>query len=260
MSNYWDAVSRVARGSSGSAEPRPRSMFEAEALFDAAGDLDAVEQDTKSPPEPTPAPVVRGQPAPTSAAPAAITTSEAERTEAACGPSVLVARSSDPAEARPALQPRAAESDQSADTREPTTSPVPLEFGTRVEVHRIESQQTTLQLVESRPPQIEPDDTASAPPATTPVILAQPPVHQASPTEPSPVAVEPSTIVVAEPVVVPPPDRLVPTPEPPLVIEIGRIDIRIESETPRPPAAPRRRDTQPAQSLDDFLRRRGAGP
>ena len=45
----------------------------------------------------------------------------------------------------------------------------------------------------------------------------------------------------------------------PLVIEIDRIDIRIESETPVVPVIPRRRERETVPSLDDYLQRRSEG-
>jgi hypothetical protein len=257
MSDYWDAVSRVARGAPGSAAPRQRSVFEGGGMVEQVDELDVTASDATPATESAPAPDVAQQ----IGLPATITTSKAERTETASSPLVPAQQSSTPAEIRLVERARDVEQHPPAGTPERMTSPAPLEVATRVEVQRIESERT-LRVVESRPPEIafvEPPPAPGASAVPT-VMLAPVPAQPVKVDESPPAAVEPSVVVVAEPVAVPPADRPLPAPEPPLVIEIGRIDIRIESATPPPPGQPRRSEVKPVHSLDDFLMRRGAGP
>jgi len=261
MSDYWDAVARVARGLPGSAEPRPRSMFEIEGPFQATTNVDdAVEHEVDAATLLPPPPPVQAQPAPTPATLETIAASAATRAEITGSPALPAPRPHGSTDERPAPQVRASEPDRPANSHERAApiTPEPMEPATRVEVHHIDTTRTR-KVVEIRPPSAEPNDAAS----TTPAAVPASPVHQVRPLEPTPGVVEPPTIVVAEPVPsMPLSDRpAMPPEQPPLVIEIGRIDIRIESETAPPPAAPKRREAAPAHSLEDFLTRlSGAGP
>lgn len=257
MSDYWDAVSRVVCGASGSAEPRQRSVFEAGGLVDQVDELDVTASDATPAAELVPAPDVVRQPE----LPATITTSRTGRTETASSLLVPAKQSSAPAETRLVERARDVEQHPPAGTREQVTSPAPPEVATRVEVLRIESERT-VRLVESCPLTIEPGETPAAPSASAEpaAVLAPVPAQPVKADESPSVAVEPSVVIVAEPVAAPPADRPLPAPEPPLVIEIGRIDIRIESATPPPLGQPRRSEAKPVHSLDDFLMQRGAGP
>jgi hypothetical protein len=233
-------------------------MFESDERFTAAGELDAVELEMQAPPPvPSAAPAASPDPAPPE--PPTLVTPALIKTEVPRDPAVPLPEASRPMDARPAPQTRAAEATRPAEARERAVpvAAAPKETVRQVEIHRNESTRTNVQVIENRQPPGEPAEALSTTPA--PQIV---PVQQSSRDEPSRVVAEPPAIVVAEPISgAALPDRPAPAPEmPPLVIEIGRIDIRIESETaPHPPAA-KRRDPAPAISLDDFLARRGGGP
>jgi hypothetical protein len=72
---------------------------------------------------------------------------------------------------------------------------------------------------------------------------------------------EPAPLVEAEPIAAPSPTFAeAPAEPPPLVIEIGRIDIRIASEAAPPtPAARASEPARPVVSLDEYLARRSRG-
>ena len=259
MSNYWDAVGRVARGLPGSAEPRPRSIFESDAPFVASDGLDAIEQEVDAPPLPTAAvrSVQRGSaPAPDpAAAEPPIPPADMSRS-----PAPLPAHPRD-AGKQPDSRAHGAEPDRPASTLErvappPAPEPTPA---TRVEVRHIDTTQTTLRLIETRAQSAEPEPVA--PSMTAQAVPARHDDRREQPA--AAIAIEPPPVVVAEPVAaVPAPIRQEPAPEPPaLVIEIGRIDIRIASDSAAPPVARKRQDSAPTPSLDDYLtRRRGVGP
>jgi hypothetical protein len=129
---------------------------------------------------------------------------------------------------------------------------VPLQSTAPANVHRIETTRMLIQRVQPRalPPRAEDAARPVAPePAPQPQIPAELATAGAS---------EQPSIAPAEPLAgAPPLVRQQPAPEsPPLVIEIGRIDIRIASETLAPPAVVPRRDTGAVPSLEDYLARR----
>jgi hypothetical protein len=258
MSNYWDAVRRVAQGLPGSAEPRPRSIFEPEEPFVAPGGLETIEQEVDAPPMP----VVHStqvQPAPS---PESLAQLVPKPTTIHASPPPETAQETKAAARAPstATDARAAKPNQPVNVREHAVQAPPLtsEPATRVEVHRIETTRTMRKFVGRLEPTAGPKDTVS-----TSAVPALPLQHDKPAAQiAAPVIIEPPVIAVAEPAAsLPTPAPLLPAPEtPPPVIEIGRIDIRIASETAAPQATPKRRDTGPALSLDHYLtRRRGVG-
>jgi hypothetical protein len=259
MSDYWDAVGRVALGQPGSAEPRRRSMFESEDAVVAPTGLDVVEHGVDAPSPPAVPAATPQSTSPPQLAAESRPADEPADDRAATRPA-QPDRVATPSEAVP-HEARATYVDGPRGAPEPATQAAPPLTGQpvdRLEVHRIETTRTIRQLVEAR-------DRTAAPGAAAVSTIAQavPAVHD-EPRAPAPAAVVVApAVAVAEPVAaVPPPAPPAAAAEPPpLLIEIGRIDIRIESEAASPPTTPRRRDVAPAPSLDAFLtRRRGAGP
>jgi len=250
MSDYWHAVSRAALGLPGSAEPRPRSVFEPDDL--AARAIETVDEEVDAQPP-------RAQP---------------RRPEPAPGDAVQTAQPPAPSrEPAPPAPPRAA---------------APRQAETRVEIHTVRT--------ETIPPQQEraqavlaPDETRhteTAQPAQTrgdpvpaierqriadgdarqPAASAVPAQHEmpartetvtrADAAAPQPDDARVAARLVEPPDIVAPHAAAAQGESEPLVIEIGRIDIRIASETPPPAVAPRRRDTGVPLSLDDYLAQR----
>lgn len=249
MSGYWDAVERAALGLAGSAEPRPLSLFEFDPALPEQPDPEVVEQnpDARRPPS---APAAHPAPA---VEPSASDTAEADA--AADRPIPAMPRDemrtvADARIAAPPAQPQPVVSDD-GDRRAPPMPPV--EQATRVEVHHIETSQVIVEARERQSPAIGPDDPLPemALPATPP---DQSPGPAAIETALSQMAIERPPVVPAEPVAAAPePAQRAAAPElAPLVIEIGRIDIRIATEAPAPiPMRPRASST--ALSLNDYL-------
>ena len=257
MSDYWDAVGHAALGRSGTATPRPRSIFEPDVTTAPIDDIEATAEVLAT--EPSPPATVASVATPRVARPdippdTRILDAEPARVRDAEAEATPVERSRDesrrdePAEPTPSASPRL-----STDAR--TTATV-VE---RVEVNRTESTKVVLQAQapSSTPPTDEPPRTAAGPialrelgePAATGNEIEE--RHEADVAAPIAVAAEPR-IVVTEPVGAAPEGT-----EPALVIEIDRIEIRIESEHVAPVVAPRRRAAQAAPSLSDYLARYG---
>jgi hypothetical protein len=97
--------------------------------------------------------------------------------------------------------------------------------------------------------------TASAPPAPEMPTRTET-VTRADATAPPPDDAPVAARLVEPPDIVAPDTVAAERESEPLVIEIGRIDIRIASETPPPAIAPRRRDSKVPLSLDDYLAQR----
>jgi hypothetical protein len=257
-SDYWDAVGRVALGAPGSAEPRRRSMFENDDAPIPASDLDVVEHEVDARPmtvAATPTTQPAAAPSPPDAAPAASAGTIGDAT------------------ARPSAEPHTVAAADAAVPRAPRTMPIEVSGGPsmpamptapphepvdRLEIHRVETMHTTRELVGPRERTAEPD---AAPPSAA--VQALPKARDEPREQPRASVVAAPVVAVAAPVAAAAPaaQPIAPSTEPPpLLIEIARIDIRIESEAAAPAAVPRRRDIPSAPSLDDFLtRRRGAG-
>jgi hypothetical protein len=121
----------------------------------------------------------------------------------------------------------------------------------RLEVHRIETTRTVIEHVEPR----EPVSVEIA--ASEPLEQETSAPHETRAEPAAAAAIEPPSIVVAEPIAAAPEHHQPQHEPPPLVIEIGRIDIRIASETAAPPApAPLRREDGTMPSLGEYLARR----
>jgi len=261
MSGYWDAVTRAALDLPAPAGPRPRSLFEPDGMAGASDELESGGEVFEQPrsgvspaarPETAPPPpaVVEG------AARAAATSTGEIRMQA--GP---------PAATRPADAEDAgavAERHMTALPVEPVAKPSPTVVGRppaperieRTEVHLVERTETVREVVAE--PRVTVVESRLAPPEGAATLADQFPApgdrQAAVPAAPS--------VVVAEPAMpaAPPVDRraAVEAP-PPFVIEIERVDIRIEHEHQ---AAPVRPGPQPADvgsvpSLNDYLARRG---
>ncbi|OLL27501.1 hypothetical protein BTH42_32165 [Burkholderia sp. SRS-W-2-2016] len=259
MSGFWEAVDRAALGQPGAAAPRPRSLFEVD---DARPDgLDVFDVETEAPP-----PRTLGesfQPASALPVPPRMereTTADAPRTAAAFVPREQTDDAQRPSEngtGRPASVTATAIAPLPAAVA-PRAAPPVIE---RVQLHRSEVRDgvdATLlpRITEPRDtphtlPATEPTDSAAhAPPV---IVKIDPPRdHEPIPVHAQPVSPPPSSgpvRAVAEASAVPQP----------LVIEIDRIEIRIEPQhTPAAPA-PRASNPAPAVSLDEYLTRHGAG-
>jgi hypothetical protein len=130
----------------------------------------------------------------------------------------------------------------------------------RLELRRVETSDLVTVAVPTSKPEERPSSTPRAsvplpvPAATEPEDDFQSPDQDAVDV-PVALAAEPR-VVVSEPTHLPAPAQ-----EPALVIEIDRIDIRIEPERAAPPAPPRRRpDPGTMPSLSEYLARRSESP
>jgi hypothetical protein len=259
MSGYWDAVARAALDLPAAATPRPRSRFEPDAAEPAVEALELEEEGTDAT---TMAPGHRAEAAagPASAAPVEVHHQTSDRT------AETVRAEPVPIPARPGPLPTP---DREAGTK-PSTGPAAavstpgtppptlreVHYVDRVEVHRVERTQTVVEpgarpAPEAREP-VEggPEQPVAASPWEAPQPIEAPVASEAA----SPI------VAVAEPVAPPPAslDRAGVQEPAPLVIEIDRIDIRIEPGTIAPVAAaamPRRPEAS-VPSLSDYLARR----
>jgi hypothetical protein len=264
VSGFWDAVGRAALGLPGTAVPRPRSMFESDAGDRPAADLDATDSEAEvesksqasadaiQPPSRSPATDVVMRAVDRQAAPEA----------------------GEPFDDQPPLE-RLAEDRLREDRRfvdasqtvEPGSARRPVEEPAgsrtieRVEVHRFET--THIQIDSVATPHGDEQSSSSRLDAAARAVASEPPSVAASePVVPARVSSDspaPPIHVVAEPRVIAAATTS-DEPEPPLVIEIDRIDIRIESQTPVPASVSRRREAAPAPSLDQYLQARSGAP
>jgi ribonuclease E len=253
MSDYWDAVSRAALGLPGSAKPRPRSIYETDEQLAAQAGFEAVEQEVDAVPVgATPAPAADATPL---SQPAAAQPARAPRETPAPDPqpAQIVSATHERLETRIEVPVSSIDSSASLDDRAERVSPPPAQAVARLDVHRIETTRTIVEQVEA----CEPGGVEVA--ASEPLAqeTAAPRETRAGPAAAA--AIEPPSVIVAEPIA-PAPERQQPghePPPPPLVIEIGRIDIRIASEAAALPApAPVRRDSGAVPSLSEYLVRR----
>jgi hypothetical protein len=252
MSDYWHAVGRAALGLPGTAEPRRRAIFEPEDGSAEPVDLMTREEETEAPPpEPAAArdmraatreeparavpPRDRSEPAPAArAAPTLRETRVEVRSVQAEAP-----RRVEPA--TPGAAATAIPQPSGGDERRGAAAPV-----------------APSQPAPDRPP-ATPDTITAAPlqrdaptPAQPATIIAAPAPREA----PAPDDAAEPAVVVAQPLASAPPVAEAATHEPPpLVIEIGQIEIRIASETPAPPARPPR-ETKAVLALSDYLAQR----
>jgi hypothetical protein len=255
MSSYWDAVSRAALGLPGLAEPRPRSMFEPDEIHATRDDFEAIEQEVDATPiRPASTPARRPPPSPESIAGHPGQAKATAQSPGLPPPSQPGDAAHERLDTRAEV--RAPQTDSSAthDDRVKPSAPLPpSEAVAQIEVHRIETMRTTIEPVETREPP------AGAEVAAWKPVAQERAPHRDTPAEPAEAAViEPPSVIVAEPLApspAPAPQQLTPDP-PPLVIEIGRIDIRIASETAAPPVAPKSQDASTVPSLNDYLARR----
>jgi hypothetical protein len=260
VSGFWDAVGRAALGLSATATPRPRSIYEPEAPDSTIDDLIVTNEDAEVSPG-TPASLM----APTPAAP----TAQAAR--ASDGPA-NDARSASPHDEREdsggmvepsSMEPRAQErASPIVPAREGRADAVPTVSPTveRIEVHRFETTHVVTKSIASEQLNVEPSPATSASTPSRDVSDAlESEGHIDSADEGH--ADVPQSLVAESHIVVTDPapaasDRL----EPSLLIEIDRIDIRIESERVAQPVPERRRDTGTVPSLRDYLARYAEAP
>lgn len=250
MSDYWDAVSRAALGLPGSAKPRLRSIYEPDEPLAAPAGFEAVEQEVEAVPVgPTSASAIQATPLPQ---PATGQPAHAPREAQAPDPqpTQIASATRERLETRIEVPVSSINSSVPVDDRGARVSPPPPQTIARLDVHRIETTRTIIEHVEAR----EPRRTEAA--ALEPLAqeIAAPRETRAEPAAAAAAAIQPPSVIAAEPIASAP-ERQEPGHEPPpLVIEIGRIDIRIASETTAPPApAPVRRDSGAVPSLSDYL-------
>jgi hypothetical protein len=255
VSGFWDAIGRAALGLPGTAEPRPRSIYEPDAVSSPGEETEPLDLEADggwtAPPIDPPA-----GPPPPPPAPADARRSE-ERTmpdllaeEAVDGEEELSDRSS--VEARSIHPP---EADIESAEKPPELPGIQMAPAVeRIEVTRVETArvvtQSTLLTRESHPS--PPAENAALPPGLVDAETEEREQASEERYEDLPLA------VVAEPQVAEPEPLPLPAlaQEPPLVIEIDRIDIRIEPEQVVLPAPKPRREAPAVPSLADYLARR----
>jgi len=260
VSDFWEAVGRAALGRPGSATPRPRSIFEPEdptalptqpeaKLDEAKGTTDAPSPAREAV---APRPPSHSEPAAAAEDRVAVPVrNEGEQPARSfdASPAPHVERQAPPAAPASAAVSRADAAQQSV-----------VEL---LEVQRIESTQIRTEPVANTTVTGSPSPAPTAPEsraqALSSAVTVVPELEErandtpASPSEvPLPVVAEPH-VAVTELVAA----RAVST-EPPLVIEIDHIDIRIEPERALPLIRERRRDPGTAPSLTEYLARHAA--
>lgn len=261
MSGYWDALDRAAAGAPGSATPRPRGLFEPvagftdpgaelafEDGFDLQGGAPEIASFTAGPSSTASALLPAAEVPPGAPIPPAATVSQT-----APAPPDTALRPSEPA-------PPPVASNQTvalAPVPPPPSAPDPARS---VEIARVETTRTVLETVlrlAAEPAQAAP----VAQPAMAGSTMTQTPSEAVA--VPAPVDIDSSHMLVrAEPIAAPTASTPTPIPQPlpepsPLVVEIGRIDVRIVSESAAAPAPIHRREPEAALSLNDYLTRRG---
>lgn len=254
MSSYWDALIRTATGAAGSADPRPRALFEADAGLDSVSPdgFDVIDEEIEAPAS-LPGPARTQRPL------------LADRGPGAEVPSAAVtagkANPVPPSELRvepPAAQERA-RPDEPASTAIPAEvaqSSAPAAASPAEPLRLVDRLETLRTLVEVAEP-VAPGEAVLR---TETILSAEPAAVEAA--VPHQLSAEPHAAVAAEPVDlhVGPESGPAPMEAParaPLVIEIDRIEVRIVSEAAAVAPTPRRRETQTAPSLNDWLSRRG---
>lgn len=256
MSGYWDAIGRAALGQAGTAVPRPRSIFESDATDPSLAGFDEGESETDA--EPSPVAPVSNPVVPASTV-TALQGSDRQVQPVVAVPLEDSTDDDQQAADNSSAQPHLAEPQIPALPRasEPKPEdPKTLRIVERLEIHRLE---TSPLVTEVRLASAEADrgPEASSQPVVVPAnpegregsALAEPEQRNES--------IEPRVTVAAEPIDVVA-DLPAPAQElPPLVIEIDRIDIRIESQTAAIPAASRRRETATVPSLHEYLEQQG---
>jgi hypothetical protein len=255
MSGYWDAVVRTALGLTGTAAPRPRSLFEPDDARLAIGEGDLTEDPgVASASAETPAAVPRGD------IPAAPPIPPFDRD--VLPPHPNTAQDEERQSASPSLP-----LDDTRDDRPAESFPVTRvveervthteRIVERVEVQRIDTHHTIVE--------VSPDTRSDEPRVPFAGVVAEAAIaaradvsHERTPGPRADREAAPAVVLAAE--AGSPPEmhaRQAPAPEPPVfVIEIDHIDIRIESGAPAAPAVPRRREPEAIPSLADYLQRR----
>jgi hypothetical protein len=255
MSDYWQAVNRAVLGVPGTAEPRPRSIFEPE--DGEPSDLVARDEEAEvsttrpeasgsdaGPERPRARDVVREELA--AAAPRPPEPAKTESTASAQRETRVEMRQAEadrPQSAEPAAERTAATARVEAPAGDEARPAATHATEHHAPAERVAVTRETI-IVESQRGDI-------AVPAES-VMVAEPARHD------TPAQVEPAEppVVVAEPAAFAPASFEVAAMEPsPLVIEIGRIEIRIASEAPAQPA-PRSRDSSAVLALGDYLAQR----
>jgi hypothetical protein len=253
MAGFWDAVDRAALGKPAEVMPRPRAHFEPDALGAGEG-IDVIEEEIE-------APAARDEPRRDGyvqhpSQPAVDGATQGAEVRATAIPEDVPLRS-DPArapevdthvtkDANPQMEPIV--------VREPPAlAPSTIE---RIEVRHLE----TVHRMEKVPahPIVEESNVQVLPVAAVPaettvqqVTAVAVGAHERAERETVTVEAKP---IASEPAPGHATDEH--APPPPLVIEIDRIDIRIEPEPARPASA--RRESAPAHSLDEYLARQSA--
>jgi hypothetical protein len=259
VNGFWDAVGRASLGLEGTALPRPRSLFEQDGPVAPDDDLEMMFEEIDAV-QSTPSPAQAVIPTTTSEQPAA--DSERLVTSPAAAPprdaSEPVHDAVEPARSVPLPMEHL-----STSVAAPEDWPVGAQLATppavdRIEVHQFE---TTRVLAESIPSS-DPDESPSLAAAASAPSFAV-----ADVTEPGgDVALrdegrtdEVPHAALAEPRIVL--SDLVPVlpfvQAAPLIIEIERIDIRIEPDRVASPAPSRRADPSSVPSLEEYLAHRG---
>jgi hypothetical protein len=261
MSSYWDAVARAALGLAGTAEPRPRSIFESDnrrLAFDDADRLDDASMTSGVSTDISGA-LTRA------AMPVMETPPNGDGLTSAFAPEIQP-------DERLEVPPSAASQHRTSEATPPDALPPPRDPDVRevrtervlerVEVTRFETIHTIAEPA-LRAIRREESATPPAPAVALPThVVADDRREEASASLHENAASPTPIVVVAEPsraISEPPALAAAAHEAPPLVIEIDHIDIRIESATPVAPAAPRRREREAAPSLDDYLQRRSEG-
>lgn len=251
MSGYWDAVNRASLGLPGTADPRPRSRFEGDDDPGDVREIDAVERElaaSLSPVAPTGAPSLHG---PTAATAPAQPKASAEQRNTTGSPASPPASSPPviPSEREGVAQKSSTHGEAPSEILEDRPQETPV---ATVEIHRIETTRTVVESSEGPAPPVIREELPAQSTAAEPVEsleLAATPLAVAEP--------ETLEIVIATPLALPSePAPPPPVESAPLIIDIGRIDIRIASEAAPTPVPFRRGETGSVPSLNAYLARR----
>jgi hypothetical protein len=259
MSGYWNAIERAAKGSSGTAEPRPRARFEPEGDGLDSGidvfDGEEGESHLLAGVQPSfPPSLLPTKPAD----PIILDRAEMEKghEEAAAPAAPDAAPDARSAPISTSLSP-GEPAEPSAESAHPEAAePSPPEIVERLRETLVEHRQT---IIEQRVAGEEEPRRQDA------VLISKETDRLSPPDQSTHTALEafPSIALMAEPVVIAD-ESVVPVaqevPPPPLLVEIGHIEIRIDTDRPVAPAPPSRRSPTPVLSLDAYLAGRSGGP